>query len=479
LLYYLLYTIMRKLFIGLFSSLVLFLVGCGRAAPSAAAPVTSQAPVERVQVISPAGSPNSFQVLVHGQLPDGCMRLGEPAVSRGDGLVVIILPAFRSPDAKDCGSAQAYDRVIPLADGLAPGRYSVSVNGVSESFSVPGSSVAGATPKAAPTQGPSPTATQAAPTPTSAAAPDEPTSTPTTPVVDAAPTPTKAADPAANSANAPDCEVKAAFTLDLTVPDGSAFDPGEKFTKSWRIRNAGTCTWQGYSLIYQDGSAMGSTTTQGIPGSVAPGKTVDISIDFTAPQTPGAYFSDWLLSTAEGKVFGLGNPSIGLLWLKIGVRAAPAANPLPQAGGDPNAEKLCAYQTSPEVITQLLDLINAARVQNGLTPFKMVDGLSSAALLHSADMACHDFVDHYGYDGSTWMTRIKAQGVAYRSASENIYAGSPDFGGTPQGAFNWWMNSKVHHDNILNPKSTQIGIGYVFYAGSTYKGYYTLNFIQP
>ena len=94
-------------------------------------------------------------------------------------------------------------------------------------------------------------------------------------------------------------------------------------------------------------------------------------------------------------------------------------------------------------------------------------------------MACNDFVEHYGSDGSTWFGRIQAQGVRYHSASENIYAGDPTFGGTPQGAFAWWMNSQVHRDNILNPKSTQIGIGYAYYYGSTYKGYYTLDFIQP
>jgi uncharacterized protein YkwD len=91
-------------------------------------------------------------------------------------------------------------------------------------------------------------------------------------------------------------------------------------------------------------------------------------------------------------------------------------------------------------------------------------------------MACNDFISHNGSDGSTWYDRIKAQGYAnYSSARENIYVGNPAFGGDAQGAFTWWMNSKIHHDNILYPTVTELGIAYVFNQNSTYAGYYTLD----
>ena len=73
----------------------------------------------------------------------------------------------------------------------------------------------------------------------------------------------------------------------------------------------------------------------------------------------------------------------------------------------------------------------------------------------------------------------RSQGVKYGTANENIYAGTPAFGGDSVGAFTWWMNSQVHRDNILNPKSTMIGISYIYTDSSTYKGYYTLDFIGP
>ena len=36
---------------------------------------------------------------------------------------------------------------------------------------------------------------------------------------------------------------QAQFVSDLTVPDGSSFAPGATFTKTWRLKTIGTCTW--------------------------------------------------------------------------------------------------------------------------------------------------------------------------------------------------------------------------------------------
>jgi uncharacterized protein YkwD len=114
-----------------------------------------------------------------------------------------------------------------------------------------------------------------------------------------------------------------------------------------------------------------------------------------------------------------------------------------------------------------------------LEPLSLNSSLSAAAFAHSQDMACQNFVSHTGSDGSNWRDRIAAQGYEAATSSENIYAGSPEFGGTPQGAFTWWMNSQIHHDNILDPDRTEIGVGYAFLASSEYGGYYTLVFARP
>jgi len=95
-------------------------------------------------------------------------------------------------------------------------------------------------------------------------------------------------------------------------------------------------------------------------------------------------------------------------------------------------------------------------------------------------MACADFISHTGSDGSSWYDRVAGQEYAnYTSARENIYVGPPDYGGTPQGAFDWWMDSAVHRENILNSWVTEVGIAYAYRSNSTYGGYYALVFARP
>ncbi|MEJ2759145.1 MAG: NBR1-Ig-like domain-containing protein, partial [Anaerolineales bacterium] len=80
----------------------------------------------------------------------------------------------------------------------------------------------------------------------------------------------------------------AGFDKDVTVPDGTEMTPGEEFTKTWRVINEGTCTWNsGYSLVFDDGDAMGAPASiQITSGTVSRGTKLDISIDLTAPSTP-------------------------------------------------------------------------------------------------------------------------------------------------------------------------------------------------
>ena len=80
----------------------------------------------------------------------------------------------------------------------------------------------------------------------------------------------------------------AAFVKDVSVPDGTRLSPGETFTKIWRLQNRGTCTWTpDYMLVYTSGDPMGATTAIRLPGYVAPGQTVDMSITLTAPASAG------------------------------------------------------------------------------------------------------------------------------------------------------------------------------------------------
>lgn len=118
---------------------------------------------------------------------------------------------------------------------------------------------------------------------------------------------------------------RAAFVADVTVPDGTLFEPGETFVKTWRLQNSGACTWNaGYAVVFDQGDAMGSPASFPLTsGDVPPGEEVEISVTLQAPAEPGEYRGDWKLRNAAGEIFGLGNSGTSSFWVLIQVGSAP------------------------------------------------------------------------------------------------------------------------------------------------------------
>ncbi len=101
------------------------------------------------------------------------------------------------------------------------------------------------------------------------------------------------------------CTLNAAYVADVTIPDDTPFDPGETFTKVWRVRNSGTCAWeQGTQLIFLTGDPLGGPTAVDVSEEVAPEANVDVGVDFVAPTAPGTYRSNWRLQAPDGTQFG-------------------------------------------------------------------------------------------------------------------------------------------------------------------------------
>lgn len=97
---------------------------------------------------------------------------------------------------------------------------------------------------------------------------------------------------------------KSAFIKDVTIPDDTKFYPGTHFTKTWRIKNIGTCSWtKEYRFQYISGNQMGADTIY-LSKTVAPGEEIDISLEMTAPTTPEDYSNYWRLRNKAGDIFG-------------------------------------------------------------------------------------------------------------------------------------------------------------------------------
>ncbi len=122
--------------------------------------------------------------------------------------------------------------------------------------------------------------------------------------------PASATMPSATSAPAvtatSNCDA-ADFITDVTYPDGTLVDAGSAFTKTWRFKNIGTCSWTtSYALVFKSGDAMGGPAVQALTGNVNPGQTADVSVDLTAPAGSGTYTGNWSLRNAAGVSFFTG-----------------------------------------------------------------------------------------------------------------------------------------------------------------------------
>ncbi|MBK8783204.1 MAG: hypothetical protein IPO22_15680 [Anaerolineales bacterium] len=112
-----------------------------------------------------------------------------------------------------------------------------------------------------------------------------------------------------------------AFVKDVNFPDGSVVAPGETFTKIWRLKNRGTCTWTSdYMLVFTSGTQMGSTTAVRLPGTVLPGQNVDVSVTLTAPTGSGPYTSNWMLRNPSGALFGMGDKANVAFYVDVQVK---------------------------------------------------------------------------------------------------------------------------------------------------------------
>ncbi|MBN1303993.1 MAG: hypothetical protein JXA13_06120 [Anaerolineales bacterium] len=164
--------------------------------------------------------------------------------------------------------------------------------------------------------------------------------TPVTPVVTVTGTP-----PTATATLPPSsCTDRATFISDVTVPDGSLYAAGTSFKKTWRLKNSGTCTWTtDYDLVFSSGEQMAAASPTAFPTTVAPGQTVDLSVDMTAPGAAGSYRGYWKLQNAHGSVFGIGWNANSAFWVDIRVTGS-------SSGGTPTSGTYDFYASACDAV---------------------------------------------------------------------------------------------------------------------------------
>jgi|GEM_PF-2318187 len=286
--------IARRLFPISSSTLVLILglIACSPAAPATPAPTAiasttpvrtlanREAQVQTVEVQISQSNPPQVSAVVRGDLTESCASLGESQVHYVSNSFQITV-YVNSPADIGCMQATApFETTIPLnIKDLPAGNYTVIANGVSKVFTLPVE-----------------------------------ISTPTLEAT-SAPAATRSA-----------CIDSAAFVTDVTIPDDTILDSNNAFTKTWRLKNTGSCTWDSsYLVAYIWGATMSQQPGYWIMKQgqiITPGQTVDVSVGMISPVDNGNYVSYWGLKKVDGPFVPIAGGANGdSFYLKIKVNS--------------------------------------------------------------------------------------------------------------------------------------------------------------
>jgi uncharacterized protein YkwD len=113
--------------------------------------------------------------------------------------------------------------------------------------------------------------------------------------------------------------------------------------------------------------------------------------------------------------------------------------------------------------------INYLREQNGLKPLIYDEKLATIAREHSKDMAVNNYYDHTSPNGVGLQDRYKsANYLCFSWMGENIQQQSTSDSNLASSAFQTWIDSPEHRDNILEQNFIHEGIGAYVYSGTVF-----------
>lgn len=158
-----------------------------------------------------------------------------------------------------------------------------------------------------------------------------------------------------------------AYVADLNLDDKNmkappVMQPGQQFTKKWRVRNSGTCAWEpNFTLRYVSGNRpeaeMGAVPVA-VGKRVEPGQTVDLAANLRAPTSFGTFQAFWKMHNAAGKSFG------ETIWVGIQVPNPnpPPPPPPPPLNLNPNLRADSNWITAGQCTTIRWDIDNVNAV---------------------------------------------------------------------------------------------------------------------
>jgi uncharacterized protein YkwD len=142
--------------------------------------------------------------------------------------------------------------------------------------------------------------------------------------------------------------------------------------------------------------------------------------------------------------------SLALLLTLAGACAAGVVDP---GDGDPDA---AGIEVAPEgELRDFERLTNAHRAQIGCGALRWDGATARVAQTHVDDMVRRDYFSHTTPEGRSPFDRLRAAGITYLAAAENIAFGYP----TAESVLQGWLNSDGHRRNLENCRYSAHGVG--------------------
>jgi uncharacterized protein YkwD len=138
--------------------------------------------------------------------------------------------------------------------------------------------------------------------------------------------------------------------------------------------------------------------------------------------------------------------------------AASAVGTLPATAATPGPAVLLSDSAKAG---QLFDLMNAARLESGLSVLDSDRALADVALTRAQNLISNGYFDHYAPDGESAFSELASRGIGYRLAGENLARNNYADSRTVQAAFDALMASPGHRANILEPRFANVGVAAV------------------
>lgn len=144
-----------------------------------------------------------------------------------------------------------------------------------------------------------------------------------------------------------------------------------------------------------------------------------------------------------------------------GVPMTDLPEPVPEEEEDP-FDQFTEEQRA--AMDEVLDLVNQARSEAGLTGLELDPALCGAAQVRARE--CVTSFSHTRPDGTKYKTAISEAGITSSYTGENVATGYT----SAKQVVDAWLRSEGHKANILSEKFTKLGVGFESNSGGHYGG---------